>query len=177
MKTLVIKSVLSVLTFFLGLTVLVPEVQAQDNTKTYFMNSIRLHGLGNYRGKSLTVYYGLGSRGALSTQSDQITLREVKEKKTFTINSDLVIIPEINLKRSSLFITYNIIILAVHDDATVTWMNGNGTLPDGEQLTNSSPLAVDSLTKIEFDSLKVLQNAGTNPIDYTFGAGVMNDNM
>lgn len=168
------KFTITILTFLAGTLALLTEVRAQE-VRLYTVNPIQLHGLQNYKGKYLTVYYGLGSRGSLTTSEDQITLREVKEKRSFQITDEALNIPEINLKRSNVFIPFNIIVFVIHDGPNFTWINGNSSVPDGELLTpNRSSQAVDSLTKIEFDQLKSSQNTASQKISisYSFGNGV-----
>jgi hypothetical protein len=162
----------TILTFIaIGLGFL-PAAWSQQNStaRTFYVNPIKISGLAGYRGSYLTIYYALGSRGALSSEEDQITLREVKEKRSFQISGDSVIVPEINLKRSNLFITYNILILVVHSVPNFTWLNGNKSLPAGEKYSaNINALDVDSLTKLEFESLVVTQDSASGvPLLYQF---------
>lgn len=164
---------LSLLALFL-VPLTIPRAAQAQTTKTYYVNPIQLRGLQNYIGKSLTVYYATGSRGSLSMQDDQITIREVKDKRTYKIESDIINLPEINLKRANTWITYNIIVFVIHESNTFTWINGNRTLPEGQTMSgNTQFIDVHSLNKIEFDSLKEAQNAeqGT-AIKYTFGVGI-----
>ena len=125
----------------------------------------------NQTGKYLTVYYGIGNRPMISFSSDEITLREVKFKRTFPINGTSVSIPQIPLSRSGLSIAYSIVVFVVHSSPTFTWKNTNGSVPAGEKDDYSTDaLAIDSLTKNELDNLMTLQNQGR--IQYEFGRDI-----
>lgn len=158
----------------------------QDATKTYYVNPIQISGLSALRNAAnrsvqnnlyVTVYYGIGRRASLNNQGDQITLREIKDKKTLPLKGDTLDFPEINLKRSNVFISFNIVVFVVHVGPQFTWVNANGQPPEGQTQTEQrSFLNVDSMTQPEFQSLIQKQNALVGQaVKYSFGAGVPED--
>ena len=157
---------------FLVLLSVVSAAQDSDISKQALVNPIYLGGLKSYQGKTLTVYYAIGSRGALSNEDDQITIREVKKKVSYTIQSEEVQIPETAIVRDSAKVPYNIIVFVIHDGTNFSWINGNRTVPQGEVLsTNNLSLGVSSLNKIEVEALIQRQGlASGQPIRYSFGA-------
>jgi hypothetical protein len=173
MKRLVI-IISFIISFALTLMALMTEAHAETPPRTYYLNPIEISDLSPYRGKYLSVFYALGSRGSLNNQEDQITIREVKEKKTFLLTGDSLSVPEINLKRSNVFITYNILVFVIHDHEVFTWVNANHTLPEGQtNSTNIEYIDVASLTKIEFDQMRNAQAAELgSPVKYRFGYGI-----
>lgn len=161
------------LAFVLAFFAMLAEARAQQNPRMTYVNPIRVSGLAPFQGRFLTIYYGLGSRGSLSNQENQVSLREVKEKRTFAISGDSLMVPEVFLKRSNLMISYNIILFVIHSAESFTWVNGNRSLPEGETMSNSTlPLQVDSLTKIDFEGILAQQGiSGNTPVQYSWGQG------
>jgi hypothetical protein len=127
------------------------------------VGGLQMKGLGNYVGKYLTVYYAIGGRASINTQGDQIHIRKVKAKKTIQISGDTVTLPPVEIPRVGWFLPYNIMVFVVHDGADFRWVNADATIPENETATGPTQyLTVDSLTKMEFESLQ--QNA-----NYLFG--------
>lgn len=163
MKTLLIKSVLCIFGIALFFSI-------SANAQAVSVPSLEINSLGSYNGKFLTVYYAIGNRAAIATSDDQITMREVKLKKTFQINGNSVVAPRVDLSRSGIFMAYNLVVMVVHSDANYSWKNVNGSTPEGELMSLSSQtLAVDSLTKTELDSIRV---GDTEPVRFDFGSKV-----
>ena len=136
-----------------------------SNAKADTVSGLQMKGLGNYVGKYLTVYYAIGGRATINTEGDQIHLRNVKAKKTIQITSDVVSLPSVDIPRTGFMFPYNIIVFSVHGTADFRWVNADGSTPEGEQASGPTQyLEIDSLTKIEFESL---QKANTQ--NYQFG--------
>jgi hypothetical protein len=143
--------ILGFLGFVLMSVFAAPVVHAQ----VVSVPQIEVARVGSYNGKYLTVYYGIGSRATIATADDQISLREVKYKKTVRIEGNSVVLPKVDLSRSGIFLAYNIVVMVIHSDNQFTWKNINGSLPEGETNGDSSiALAIDSLTKPEIDGLR-----------------------
>jgi hypothetical protein len=136
-----------------------------SKAKADTVSSLHLTGLGNYVGKHLTVYYALGARASINTEDDQLKLRSIKLKKTFTITGDTMTLPAVELQRTGVILPYNIIVLVVHKTADFRWVNADGSVADGETSTGPSQfIMVDSLTKMEFEALQK-----SNVQSYQFG--------
>lgn len=134
---------------FLIMSLLAAPVSAQTVT----VPALEIGRLGPYNGQYLTVYYGVGNKAAISTAKDQLTLREVKAKKTLRISGNSASLPEVTLKREGITMAYNLIVLVVHGSEPFSWKNANGTLPKGEVAQGAgAPIAVDALTKSELDA-------------------------
>ena len=132
---------------------------------------LEVRNLNQYAGKYLTVYYGIGNRPMISFSNDEITLREVKFKRTLPITANSVTLPQIPLNRSGLSIAYSMAVFVIHGSPNFTWRNTNNSIPDGERVDSpSDSIAIDSLTKNELDNLMTLQNQGK--IQYDFGRDI-----
>ena len=164
----------TIIKLFLIFFSMITVAYAQESYRTFYVNPIEISGLNAFRGKSMTIYYALGSRGTLNNQEDQITIREIKEKRTLLINGDTLNVPEVSLRRSNVLVSYSILVMVIHDGSQFFWVNGNRTIPDGQQTGgNSQYLMVDSLTKIEFEQLRTSQNPSPGTaVKYKFGFGV-----
>lgn len=169
---MVAKIAILILTFVFSLLMMSQVAFAQtENPGNTTVNAIELKGLGNKKGMYLSVYYALGKRATIFTDPRQLSLREVKVKRTLPITDDAVLLPKVDLSRSGIFLAYSIIVFVVHREPTFVWENTNGSRPEGEVTTPATAsmlkdAVVDSLSKKEFEDLASQQNAAV--ISYTF---------
>ncbi len=176
--------------FILGMLTALTEARAQTTssdpaptTKTHaFVNPMAIS-FSNaqstlFKGKYLTVYYGYGSPGSLKNQDDQITIREVREKRTYKITGSVLKVAQVALKKVPINTAYSIVVFVIHDDLDFTWLNGDrsgpdGGLPKGETVTsNKKSYDSDYLSVVEIDTLKEEQKIDDkdSEISYVFGS-------
>lgn len=186
--------VLGLLAFTFALLTALTEARAQTSTTTNnydnaptskthtFVNPMALS-FSNaqstlFKGKYLTVYYGYGSPGSLKNQDDQITIREVRERKTYKITGSVVKISQVALKKVPINTAFSIVVFVVHDEFDFTWLNGDrsgpdGGLPKGETVSDNKKFYdTDYLSVIEIDSLREEQNVENKEteLSYVFGS-------
>ena len=131
-----------------------------------------------FKGKYLTVYYGYGSPGSLKNQDDQITIREVREKRTYKINASPMKLSQVALKKVAINTAYSIIVFVIHDEPDFTWFNGDRSgpqagLPKGETVSkNTKFYDTDYLSVVEVETLKEDQQIDNkdSEISYVFGS-------
>lgn len=125
--------------------------------------NIPQHLVGNY----LTVYYGIGNRAAIATNSNQVTLKKIRKKvDNIPLSSTMAAVPAVDIPRLGFYQPYNIIVFVIHSKPNFNWVNletdseGNliRTIPDGEP-TGSNIMAQASLsfTKTELEDLSMAQ--------------------
>ncbi|GIL16522.1 MAG: hypothetical protein BroJett040_02730 [Oligoflexia bacterium] len=119
------------------------------------------------QGQYLTVYFGIGARAAISTNSNQVTLKKIRKKiDNIQITSASAHVPGVDIPRTGFYQPYNLIVFVIHSQPNFNWQNietddeGNiiRTIPEGEiPGQNIQATASISLTKVEFEDLIVSQ--------------------
>src|SRR5665213_1144217 len=113
------KLVLPILTLILGLGLMLSTL-IDRQAKASLMDevpAIHLHGLGNFRGQSLTVMYVLGSKPILATDSQQVYVSKVKAESTHIIQNDDVELPAQQIEKENFHGSYNMILVLVSAQA------------------------------------------------------------
>jgi len=154
--------------FLTTLLVFTPMAFAQSVGRTNVVPEINLTGLGNYRGQFATIIYANGRPAVISSSSPtqkQVVLRSVSLTATKQISGDGVVFPKTDISNVG-FITYNMIVFVVHREPQFTWVNANGTVPEGvaapENATNrTNNILVDYLFRDEVSQKTTGYSFGT----------------
>lgn len=110
--------------------------------------------LGNFKGQYLTVFYAVGTRPFIATDSSQFTLSEVKAIKTERIAEDLVTFPAIELQKQGFRPGYNLVVMVISPEANVSLTNANGAPIEGmPQTDNRRTSLVRSFSKSDIEAL------------------------
>lgn len=130
--------IINALTLIIGLGLLSGSVSYRSAEAARFetIPSLQVNRLGNFRGQYLTVLYAVGARPFISTEPSQITISQVKEARTVYISSDSVSLPKTQVEKEGFRPSYNIIVFVVSPQPNYSWLNADGTLPQGMSPTN-----------------------------------------
>lgn len=173
MKNLAMKTIIAVFsfifTFAIAMVALTPAVFAGPPGQS--VNALQVSGLGNQLGKNITAFYAIGRGGLIATQRDQMTLRVVKWTKTLPIQGDSVTFPATPvLSWNGNQMPYNLVVFAIHNDGQLTWVNADGSRPEGSgNGPAAQPLYVDSLKNSQIDEMKKSMGDGTLSYQFNFG--------
>lgn len=121
---------------------------------------IELQKLGNYKGQFLTAYYAVGSRPFIATDSSQVKLTEIRSVNTQAIDSDVVVLPALELQKQGFRGGYNLLVLVISPVPGFSWLNADGSQTAGASVSeNHRATLIRSFSKAEIESLAVGQGA------------------
>lgn len=147
--------IINALTLIIGLGLMAGSFSNRNAEAARFetIPALQVNKLGNYRGQYLTVLYAVGSRPFISTDSSQITLSQVKESRTVYISDDSMSLPSVQVEKEGFRPSYNIIVFVISPQANYSWINADGSVPQGLSLTgNHMSSLVNAINKTDVDS-------------------------
>lgn len=147
--------IINALTLIIGLGLMSGSVSQRSAEAARFeaIPSIQVNRLGNMRGQYLTVLYAVGSRPFISTDSSQITISQVKESRTVFISADSMSLPPVQVEKEGFRPSYNIVIFVVSPQPNYSWVNADGSAPQGMSLTNNHMSSlINSINKSDVDN-------------------------
>ncbi|WP_413568229.1 hypothetical protein ACLWBD_11260 [Bdellovibrio sp. HCB117] len=157
--------VINALTLIIGLGLMSGSVSQRSAEAARFetIPSLQVNRLGNLRGQYLTVLYAVGSRPFISTDSSQITISQVKESRTVYISADSMSLPSVQVEKEGFRPSYNIIVFVVSPQPNYSWVNADGSAPQGMSITNNRMSSlINAINKTDVDSFVAAQGeAGT----------------
>jgi hypothetical protein len=114
--------------------------------------ALEVQGLKDYRGQYLTVYYAIGSRPFISPDDSKITLSQVKEARSVYITDDSIKLTSTEIEKEGFRPSYNIVMFIVSKQPNYSWVNADGTVPQGlSEGKNRSFSLISSLNKTKID--------------------------
>lgn len=156
---------INALTLFIGLGLLSGSFTGKSANAARFetIPSLQINRLGNLRGHYLTAIYAVGSRPIISTDPSQINISQIKESRTVYLTSDTVSLPAVKVEKEGFRPSYNIIIFVVSPTANYSWINADGTVPQGMNATeNHLSSVMSSINKSDVD--KFISTHGADEI-------------
>ncbi|MDG0816055.1 hypothetical protein [Bdellovibrio svalbardensis] len=147
--------VINALTLIIGLGLMSGSVSQRNAEAARFetIPSLQINRLGNLRGQYLTVLYAVGSRPFISTDASQINISQVKESRTVYLTSDSVNLPAVQVEKEGFRPSYNIVVFVVSSQANYSWINADGTIPQGVSATsNHMSSLINSINKADVDN-------------------------
>lgn len=157
--------IINALTLIIGLGLMSGSVSQRSAEAARFESvpALQVQKLGNYRGQYLTVLYAVGSRPFISTDSTQINISQVKESRTVYISADSMSLPKVQVEKEGFRPSYNVVILVVSPQPNYSWVNADGSAPQGMTLTNNHMSSViSSVNKSDVD--KFLSTQGEDAV-------------
>ncbi len=154
--------VINALTLIIGLGLMSGSVSQRNAEAARFetIPSLQINRLGNLRGQYLTVLYAVGSRPFISTDASQINISQVKESRTVYITSDAVTLPAVQVEKEGFRPSYNIVVFVVSSQANYSWINADGTVPQGISATdNHMSSVISSVNKTDVDNFVTASGA------------------
>lgn len=163
------KTFIALFAFALAMTALTPTAFAAPPGQS--VNGLKISGLGNHLGKNITAFYAIGRSGLISTQKDQVVLRVVKWKKTLSITGDSVTFPATPvLSWNGNQMPYNIVVLAIHNEKEMDWVNADQSRPEGSgDGAFVQPIYVDALKNSQINEMKTELGDGILNYQFSFG--------
>lgn len=146
--------IINALTLIIGLGLMSGSVSHRNAEAARFetIPSLQINRLGNLRGHYLTVLYVVGSRPFISTDSSQITISQVKESRTVYVSDDEVTLPSVQVEKEGFRPSYNMIVFVVSPQANYSWVNADGSAPQGMTLTNNHQSSlINAINKTDID--------------------------
>lgn len=146
---------INALTLIVGLGLLSGSFSQKNAQAARFetIPSLQINHLGNLRGQYLTALYAVGSRPLISTHLSQINLSQVKEARTIYLTSDSMTLPTVQVEKEGFRPSFNIIVFVVSNEPNYSWVNADGTYPQGMTATNNhSSSILSSINKSDVDN-------------------------
>lgn len=146
--------IINALTLIIGLGLMSGSVSQRNAEAARFetIPSLQVNRLGNMRGQYLTVLYAVGSRPFISTDSSQISISQVKESRTVYISDDSMTLPTVQVEKEGFRPSYNIIVFVVSPQPNYSWVNADGSVPQGMSLTNNHMSSlINAINKTDVD--------------------------
>lgn len=147
--------IINALTLIIGLGLMSGSVSQRNAEAARFetIPSLQINRLGNYRGQYLTVLYAVGSRPFISTDSAQISISQVKEARTVFISADAMTLPSVQVEKEGFRPSYNMVVFVVSPQANYSWVNADGSVPQGMGRTNNHMSSLtNAINKTEVDA-------------------------
>lgn len=147
--------VINALTLLIGLGLLTGSLSQRNANAARFevIPSLQIAKLGNYRGQYLTILYAVGSRPFISTDSSQINISQVKESRTIYITDETMKTPIAEVEKEGFRPSYNIVVFVVSPQPNYSWVNADGTIPQGATSTNNHQSAlVNTVNRVDIDA-------------------------
>lgn len=152
--------IINALTLIIGLGLMSGSVSQRSASAARFetIPSLQVNRLGNMRGQYLTVLYAVGSRPFISTDSSSISLSQVKESRTVYISADSVTLPAVQVAKEGFRPSYNIVVFVVSPQANYSWVNADGSVPQGMIATeNRMSSLINAINKTDVDGFVTAQ--------------------
>lgn len=146
---------INALTLIIGLGLMSGSVSKRNAEAARFESipALQIQKLGNYRGQYLTVLYAVGSKPFISTSRNQISISQIKESRTAFITADSINLPAVQVEKEGFRPSYNMIVLVVSPNANYSWINADGSLPQGGVKTaNNSESLLETVNKTDVDN-------------------------
>ncbi|WP_413584686.1 hypothetical protein [Bdellovibrio sp. HCB274] len=146
---------INALTLIIGLGLMSGSLSSKSAkaAKLESVPSIEVTQLGNYKGQYLTVLYAVGSRPFISTDASQLNISQVKESRTVYITGDTVTLPQVQVEKEGFRPSYNIVVFVVSPQQNYSWVNADGTSPQGMPKTaNQLRNKINAINKSDVDS-------------------------
>lgn len=146
--------IINALTLIIGLGLMSGSVSQRNAEAARFetIPALQVNRLGNLRGQYLTVLYAVGSRPFISTDSSQISISQVKESRTVYISDDAMTLPAVQVEKEGFRPSYNIIVFVVSPQPNYSWVNADGSVPQGMSLTNNHMSSlINAINKTDVD--------------------------
>lgn len=160
---------INALTLIVGLGLMSGSVsnRSAEAAKIESIPALQVTKLGNYRGQYLTVLYAVGSKPFLSTAKNQITISQIKESRTAVISGDTLNLPSVQVEKEGFRPSYNMIVAIVSPQPNYSWINADGSLPQGGLKTNNNQESlVVTVNKTDVDNfINTHGSAGTFVVD------------
>jgi len=147
--------IINALTLIIGIGLMSGSFSQRNAEAARFetVPSLNISGLGNFRGQYLTVLYVVGSRPFISTDASQITLNQIKDSKTVNIAADAMAFPSVQVEKEGVRPSYNMILLIVSPQPNFSWVNADGSLPQGMVNSgNRQATLMNALNKSDIDA-------------------------
>jgi hypothetical protein len=147
--------IINALTLIVGLGLMSGSLSTKSAkaAKLETVSSIQVNKLGNYKGQYLTVMYAVGSRPFISTDPSQLNISQVKESRTVYITGDNVTLPQVQVEKEGFRPSYNIVVFVVSPQQNYSWVNADGTAPQGMPTTpNRLTNKISAINKSDVDS-------------------------
>ncbi|ASD63252.1 hypothetical protein [Bdellovibrio bacteriovorus] len=161
--------IINALTLIIGLGLMSGSVSQRSAEAARFetIPSLQVNKLGNYRGQYLTVLYAVGSRPFISTENSSISISQVKEARTVYISADSMSLPSVQVEKEGFRPSYNIVVFVVSPQANYSWVNADGSVPQGMTATgNRLSSLINAINKTDVDGFISAQGeAGTLQIN------------
>ncbi|MFP5520131.1 MAG: hypothetical protein ACLGGX_09525 [Bdellovibrionia bacterium] len=131
--------IINALTLIIGIGLMSGSFSQRDAQAARFeqIPSLEVKKLGNFRGHYLTVMYGIGSKPFIATDDTQIILNQVKEVRSLVISGDEVKLPPVQVQKEGFRPAYNMILLVVSPQPNFSWVNADGSVPQGLSKTGN----------------------------------------
>lgn len=146
--------IINALTLIIGLGLMSGSVSQRNAEAARFetIPSMQVSRLGNLRGQYLTVLYAVGSRPFISTDASQINISQVKESRTVYITDDTLTLPQVQVEKEGFRPSYNIVVFVVSTQPNYSWVNADGSVPQGVTATaNHMSTSISSINKSDVD--------------------------
>ena len=147
--------IINALTLIIGIGLMSGSFSGRNAEAARFekVPALEIGGLGNLRGQYLTVLYVVGSRPFISTDASRITLNQVKETKSVNIAADSMSFPAVQVEKEGVRPSYNMIIIIVSPQPNFSWVNADGTVPQGMVVSqNRTATLMNALNKSDVDA-------------------------
>lgn len=147
--------IINALTLIIGLGLMAGSFSNRDAQAARFetIPSLQVNKLGNMKGQYLTVLYAVGSRPFISTDSSQISISQVKESRTLYISEDTMTLPAVQVEKEGFRPSYNIIVFVVSPQPNYSWINADGSVPQGMSMTNNHMSSlINAINKTDVDN-------------------------
>lgn len=154
--------IINALTLIIGLGLLTGSVSYRNAEAARFetIPALQVSRLGNFAGHYLTVLYAVGARPFISTEPSQITISQIKESRSVYISADSMTLPKVQVEKEGFRPSYNIIVFIVSPQPNYSWINADGSLPQGMTPTNyHASSLINSINKSDVD--KFISTSGT----------------
>lgn len=152
--------IINALTLIVGLGLMTGSFSDRSAEAARFetIPSLQVNKLGNLRGQYLTVLYAVGSRPFISMDSTQISITQVKESRTVAITADSMKLPAVQVEKEGFRPSYNIIVFVVSPQPNYSWVNADGSVPQGMTATaNRLSSLINAINKADVDSFVTAQ--------------------
>ncbi|MBO9665775.1 MAG: hypothetical protein J7501_03065 [Bdellovibrio sp.] len=147
--------IINALTLIIGLGLMSGSVSQKTAHAARFetIPAMQVNKLGNLKGQYLTALYAVGSRPIISTDSSQINISQVKESRTIYITGDSVSFPTVQVEKEGFRPSYNIVVFIVSPQQNYSWVNADGSLPQGMTKTeNRLSSKINTINKSDVDA-------------------------
>lgn len=153
---------INALTLIVGIGLLSGSFSQRDAQAARFeqIPALEIQKLGNFRGQYVTVLYAVGSKPFIATKESQVQLSQVKEARSVYVTGDKVALPSVQVEKEGFRPSYNMIVIVVSPLPNFSWVNSDGTVPQGMILSsNQTSSKVQIVNKTTIDNFVTAQGA------------------